>query len=769
MPTQTLVRYNPSFLTLLTSTKQQTHHPIQGKVQKKQLSEVLFITTYPPRECGIATYTQDLIRSISKGFGSSFNISICALSTDHEEHEYSDTIKFILNTDDDESYAQLAHDINYDNNISLVVLQHEFGLFDLQGAALTSMLHKLNKPVSIVFHTVLPGPDTEFKKRVQSLAATAESLIVMTQSSSNILVKDYIIKKSKINVINHGTHLIKHGDRENLKAKYGLIGKNVLSTFGFLGTGKSIETTLNAMPAIINHDPDTIFLIIGKTHPSTIKREGEFYRDFLKAKVEKLGIQQHVLFVNAFLPLNELLEYLQLTDIYLFTSKDPNQAVSGTFSYAISCGCPIISTPIPHAREVLKNDAGIIIDFNSTDQLSKAVIRLLKDEEFRNELSLNGLHRMASTAWENSAIAHANLIKKTANEDIKLNFNLPEINLSHIKKLTTDIGMIQFSRINVPDISTGYTLDDNARALVAVCQHYALTLDEDDLRLIRIYFTFIKRCIQKDGNFLNYLDKNLNFTSQNTETNLEDSNGRAIWALGFLIDKGVIIPFDIIYEANHILTKALKNVKNIHSTRAMAFIIKGLYFANRANANADYIELIHLLAERLVRMYEHESDEKWLWYESYLTYGNSIIPEAMLCAYITTGNPMYKKVAKNTFDFLLSITFNGDRMKVISNQTWMHKGNQQIPAVSGGEQPIDVAYTILALKKFGDIFENSGYMEKMRHAINWFLGENHLHQIIYNPCTGGCYDGLEEHNVNLNQGAESTVSYLMARLTLEGE
>lgn len=155
------------------------------------------------------------------------------MSTDHEEHEYSDTIKFILNTDDDESYAQLAHDINYDNNISLVVLQHEFGLFDLQGAALTSMLHKLNKPVSIVFHTVLPGPDTEFKKRVQSLAATAESLIVMTQSSSNILVKDYIIKKSKINVINHGTHLIKHGDREKLKAKYGLIGKNVLSTFGF--------------------------------------------------------------------------------------------------------------------------------------------------------------------------------------------------------------------------------------------------------------------------------------------------------------------------------------------------------------------------------------------------------------------------------------------------------------------------------------------------------------------------------------------------------
>lgn len=761
-------QYQTPTMTLLAPAKKSGNVTNNVKLEQKLLSDVLFITTFPPRECGIATYTQDLIESISKGFGTTFNISICALESEHEAHQYASQIKYKLNTDDIISYQQLATDINANKKIRMVVLQHEFGLFGQNSAALTEMLFAINKPVSIVFHTVLPGPDISFRKQVIDLAATADSLIVMTKSSANILVRDYNIKKSKINVIPHGTHLIKHGDRDNLKAKYGLEGKQVLSTFGFLGSGKSIETTLEAMPSIISAYPDIMFLIIGKTHPTTIKREGEFYRDFLKTKVEKLGLQDHVLFVNAFLPLNELLEYLQLTDIYLFTSKDPNQAVSGTFAYAISCGCPIISTPIPHAKEVLKNDAGIIIYFKSPDQLAAAVIHLLNDSPYRTQLSMNGLHRMASTAWENSAIAHVNIIRSTVDDDFKLQYKLPEINLSHIQKLTTDIGMIQFSQINIPDISTGYTLDDNARALVALCQHFALTMDKDDIKLIRIYNNFIKSCLQEKGNFLNYMDTDLNFTTQNEETNLEDANGRAIWALGFLISKTQLLPKDIIHDAKKTFDAALINVENIHSTRAMSFIIKGLYFANLHIEDGHYKSVMEVLSQRLLKMYQHESEPSWLWYESYLTYGNSIIPEALLCAYLATGKEIYKEVAKTSFDFLLTKTFNGDRMQVISNQTWMHRGREVLAPTSGGEQPIDVAYTILALKRFNDVFDDKVYKEQMNCAFSWFLGENHLQQIIYNPCTGGCYDGLEENNVNLNQGAESTVSYLMARLAMEG-
>jgi glycosyltransferase involved in cell wall biosynthesis len=733
----------------------------------KKVSELLFITTYPPRECGIATYTQDLILAIQKGFGPTFNISICALANEKEQHQYSKQIKYQLNTDDIASYQQLACDINADINIKMVILQHEFGLFGHHSDSLISMLHNIKKPISIVFHTVLPEPNETLKEQVKALASKVHTVIVMTRSSSDILKKDYDIKSSKIVVIPHGTHLVKQGDKDILKAKYDLTGKKVLSTFGFLGSGKSIETTLDAMPAIIAHEPETMFLIIGKTHPTTIQREGESYREFLQTKVAKSGLAAHVRFVNAFLPLNELLEYLQLTDIYLFTSKDPNQAVSGTFAYAISCGCPIISTPIPHAKEVLKDDAGIIIDFNSPDQLSASVNVLLDDVQYRMELGMNGLHKMASTAWENSAIAHANIIKRTTGGDFELSFKLPEVNLSHVKKLTTEIGMIQFAKINIPDTSTGYTLDDNARAMVAVCQHFVITGDEEDIRLIRIYNDFIRRCLQPEGNFLNYMDIDLNFTTQNNETNLEDSNGRAIWALGYLLANRGYLPADIVCIADEVFEKAIQNAKNIYSTRAMAFIIKGLYFAGLKMHKEHHVALINILGQRLLKMYLHEAESSWQWYESYLTYGNSIIPEAMLYAFISTGNKDYKEVAKETFDFLLSRTFSGDRMEVISNQTWMHKGTDFKIKVSGGEQPIDVAYTIMALKSFSNVFDNYDYDYKMKKAFNWFLGDNHLQQIMYNPCTGGCYDGLEQYNVNLNQGAESTVSYLMARLTVE--
>ncbi len=768
MSTKNLILKKETKRPLSSRTKRTGNISDPIKKDPKLISEVLFITTFPPRECGIATYAQDLILSIQKCFGTSFNISICALDSKDADHSYSKQIKFRLDTDDLASYRQLVMDIKADKNIKMVVLQHEFGLFGHHSAALIDMVQAIDLPISIVFHTVLPGPNEGLEAQVRALEAEVDTIIVMTETSSDILINDYHIKRSKIHVIPHGTHLVRHGDKDILKEKYGLVGKDVLSTFGFLGSGKCIETTLDSMPAIIAKHPNVTFLIIGKTHPNTIASEGEFYRDFLLAKVQKLELQEHVRFVNAFLPLHELLEYLQLTDIYLFTSKDPNQAVSGTFAYAISSGCPIISTPIPHAKEVLKDDAGIIIDFNSPNQLSTAVNFLLDDIQYRMELGMNGLHKMASTAWENSAIAHANLIIKSTQNDFKIKFRLPEINLSQIKKMTTDIGIIQFSKINIPDRTTGYTLDDNARAMVSLCQHYEFTGDKKDIGLIRIYNSFIKRCLQRKGNFLNYVDIDLRFTEQNTETNLEDSNGRAIWALGFLISKSDILPADIVDAAEDVLEVSIQNVRMIHSTRAMAFMIKGLYFANLMDKQEHHTVLINLLSQRLLKMYQHESEGSWQWYESYLTYGNSIIPEAMLCAYLATGNTEYKEIAKTSFDFLLSKTFKGNVMQVISNQTWLLKDAKVSAPLSGGEQPIDVSYTILALKRFSDVFGDKDYRDKMKYAFNWFLGDNYLQQIIYNPCTGGCYDGLEEHNVNLNQGAESTVSYLMARMAMEG-
>jgi glycosyltransferase involved in cell wall biosynthesis len=727
-------------------------------------AEILFITSYPPRVCGIATYSQDLIKALNNKFSNSLSVKVCALESGDVNYRYPGEVKFVLKTTSTASYKKLILDINKDRHIKIVLIQHEFGFFNLHEQAFLQLLNNISKPVVVVFHTVLPDPDKQLRLNIESIAAACESIVVMTLNSAQILIDEYGIPKQKITVIAHGTHLVPHLSKELLKEKYGLKGRRVLTTFGLLSSGKNIETTLEALPAIIQTNPDVVFLIIGKTHPEVVKREGEIYRKNLESLVILNKLTLHVKFINSFLPLPELLEYLQLTDIYLFTSNDPKQAVSGTFVYAMSCGCPIISTPIPHAREVLTPDTGIIFDFQDSQKLADGVIRLLNDEPLRKNISSNTLQKIVSTVWENSAVAHAMLVGRVTGNKISIRYNLPAINLNHLKQMTTDTGIIQFSKINQPDLSSGYTLDDNARVLIATCMYFQLTGDELSLFYIRKYLSFIKLCQQPDGNFINYVDNNRKFTAQNKSVNLDDANGRAIWALGYLISAKGLIPEEFIFIADAIIQKVLPRVEIMHSTRGMAFAIKGLYLYYITVKSPENLRLIITLANRLVQMYRHESAEKWNWFEGYLTYANSILPEAILYAWLLTGETVYNDIAKSSFNFLLSRTFNENGIEVISNKSWLERGQE--PG-HFGEQPIDVAYTIMTLSKFYDVFTEEDYRLKMETAFDWFLGDNRLHQIIYNPCTGGCYDGLEETHVNLNQGAESTVSYLMARLTME--
>lgn len=748
--------FRPTSLNLLT---------LQNKrwIKKpSKLPEILFVTSFPPRECGIASYSKDLINALNAQFDNSFTCSVCSLETNSEQQHYEEQPKFILNTEDEESFGIIAREINADDTIQLIVIQHEFGLFASEKEAFKRFLHALSKPIIIVFHTVLPNPNDELRADVQELSAIASSIIVMTENAGTILNKEYALPESKFVTIPHGTHLVAPVNRQKLKRQYHLANRKVLSTFGLLGASKSIETTLNALPEVIQKHPDAIFLILGKTHPSIVKHEGEIYRNMLEEKVKTLHLENHVLFVNEYLSLPNLLKYLQLTDIYLFTSKDPNQAVSGTFSYAVSSGCPVISTPIPHAKEVLDNNNGLIFDFENSAQLASSINLLLGDEKLMAEISSNSLHRMASTAWQNSALAHMLLFEKTVTDTFQLHYQVPPINLNHVKKLTTDFGMIQFAKIAVPDLKTGYTLDDNARALIAICQHFKIFGNTEDLALIDKYLQFIKHCSTANGQFLNYIDVNEEFTPQNYKENLEDSNGRAIWALGVVVSMKCLLPINFSIAAEKLLEKALVNADQIHSTRAMAFIIKGLHYHN----NEDNVHLLNLLAMRMAQMYKHEKSSNWHWFENYLTYGNSLLPEAMLCAYLTTNKDEYKQIAIESFEFLLSKIIVDKQLKVVSNKGWLVKDRIR-ENVIGGEQAIDVAYTVMTLERFYTIFKNEKHKKYIGIAFNWFLGANHLNQIVYNPSTGGCYDGVEEKNVNLNQGAESTLSYLLARLSIE--
>lgn len=732
-----------------------------SKVERNKRPKILFITSYPPRECGIATYSQDLIHALSTQFQETFQFQVCEIQNRLTSMKPHSENRMKLIEDDPNSYRKNAFYINKDEDIQIVVIQHEFGFFNEKHLDFEEMCKLIKKPIVFVFHTVLPSPHESLKRQVQELVEIAASIVVMTLDAAQILVLDYQVPTTLISIIPHGTHLQPIQQNSKIREKLALSGKLILSTFGLLSSSKSIETTLNALPSVVKQYPDVLFLVLGKTHPNIIKQEGEAYRDSLMQTVNTLGLQPYVKFINRYLETGELLEYLQVSDIYLFTSKDRNQAVSGTFSYAISSGCAVVSTPIPHAKEVINGSNGIIFSFEDSMELAEAIKLLIEDEQLRMKISNNSLKAMASTSWQNSSIAHAQLFGRLLSANYSIHYSIPEINLKHVFNMTTNLGIVQFAKFSTPDLESGYTLDDNARALIATAHYYQITGDKRLLGLIYTYFNFIKFCFQSDGSFLNYVTKEGAFSTQNLDDNLEDSNGRAIWALGYVASLKGILPNELVLGAGNMMNEAIPLFAGVYSPRAIAFAIKGLYEQNSEVT----LNWINHLGERLYRMYQTNKSTNWLWFEDYLTYGNSLLPEALLLAYTRTGRIEYRHAAKESFHFLLGKIFVNDQLKVVSNRGWMLK-NQVQTTFSGGEQPIDVAYTIIALNKFFLAFDLDEYKKKMINAFNWFLGANHLNQIVYNPVTGGCYDGVEEKNVNLNQGAESTVSYLLARLTL---
>jgi len=726
-------------------------------------SKIIFMSTYPPTQCGIATFTMDSIKGIDDVYGKSVTCEICELVDKPKENP---TQAYTLNTKNKEEYAKVAEQINEDEAVKLVHIQHEFGLFGGNyGDHLLDFLNVIKKPVTFTFHSVIPNPNNELKTFVKLLLSYSNSVFVMTNQSEEILIRDYGIEKETITCVPHGTHVVVYDLPQNAKEKFNIQDRLVLSTFGLLGEGKNIETGLKALTKIAKNTPNVLYLIIGRTHPNLVIDGVDTYREKLEKMVDDLNLRNHVQFINQYLDTDQLLEYLTATDIYMFTSKDPNQAVSGTFSYAMSCACPIVASKIPHTLEVLSSDSGILVDIGNEDQFAEAAIKLLSDENLREEMGKNAFRKTRASSWENVAIAHMNTYQKLFDDETEVEYSYPSIQLNHVKKMTTDLGIIQFSKISVPDLSSGYTLDDNARALIAFCLHYKQTEDKADLPYILIYLDFIIRCQQPGGDFINYVDEhNREHVEQNAEVNLEDSNARGIWALGTLLSISDILPEAIVQKASTCLLNSLPWAETIQSPRSIGFATKGLYLYNSVTPNLYVSAIINKLNAKLVSLYEIHATSDWKWFENYLTYGNGVLPESMLYAYLATNKPIYKKIALESLDFLLSKMFTPNGFKVISNDGWYHKDSEP---QQFGEQPIDVSYTIQTLNAFYKAFKNPLHKQYMDTAFNWFLGQNHLGQIMYNPVSGGGYDGLERENINLNQGAESTVCYLTARLLME--
>lgn len=724
--------------------------------------EILIISSYPPRICGIATFSMDLRDAILKRFSNNINVPVVAIEDELISRSYPIEVEYQLNISDQGSFEKLSKYINERTQLKAVILQHEFGLFKkTTPACLQHFLQSINKPIIAVFHTVLPKPSVETRDQVLGIAKQVNKVIVMTSDAKRILELDYNLPKPLIKVIPHGIHLWDNPDTEKIKIENGLEEQTILSTFGLISRNKGIDTSLKAFAIVKKSYPDIKFLIIGQTHPNVIAAEGESYRNELLALTKKLKIESDVIWINKYLSLGELLNFLSLTDIYLFSSKDPQQAVSGTLAYAMSAGCAMISTPIPQAKALQKKKAALVYEIGDVKQLSTLIELCLKNRTLINKLGERARNLIIANAWPNIAEKYMSVLDNLVGKNNRLKvYNWPEINERHLLKTTKSEGLIQFCNLSEPDLTSGYTLDDNARALIAVTMLYRLKYKKSLKTLITKYLRFIEGCQKIDGSFYNYKNYMGEFTPQNTQVNLQDSNGRAIWALGYLYAH--TDSAQIREKCLTIVKKALPVLKCFDQPRAIAFSIKGLYYLGDSPLSLH--ALMQELSDKQITLYKKNAHPGWLWFENEMTYANSVIPEALILAFDQLHKIEYYDIALESFNFLITKIFRKNRLKIISNRTWLKEGMLN----NGyGEQPIEACYTILALNSFYKITNDDSYLEKLKIAYSWFLGNNHLKELMYNPIDGGGFDGLEKNRINRNEGAESSVCFLMAQLVME--
>ncbi|MFH1427358.1 MAG: glycosyltransferase [Patescibacteria group bacterium] len=723
---------------------------------------ILYVSTFPPRECGIATFTQDLTNAFDKEFNPGIKSKLLAVNNDSTSiYNYPSKVIMQISETDIEDYLERAREINKTRQIKLVNIQHEYGIFGGDcGNYILPFLELLKKPVVTTFHSVLPNPKTSIKKITQRIISKSSGVVVMTDSTSHLLQREYGVKKSKIFVVPHGVHHVPFPSKARTKKKLNLSMQTIFSTFGMLNCDKGIEYAIQALPEVIKKFPNVLYLVIGATHPVVRSREGEDYRNKLKKLVIKLGLKDHVKFYNKYLTLGELIEYLKATDIYISPTLNPKQAVSGTLSYALSCACPIISTANQYAKDIISSERGILVRFRNSSDIREALLEMLSDKTMRREMKKNAYFYSRHMTWQNVALAYFNIFNNFAKIAPRKKDELPSINLAHVKTLTDKFGLIQFAIHTKPDIHSGYCLDDNTRALLSCAMYYTIKPNKSVLGLINVYLKFVKFAQKPNGKFFNFINYNKKFV----EGESEDSFGRAIWALGYILSN-YYLPDNIKKEAKPIFNKAIGRAGELKSSRAIAFSIVGLAYLTEEDNKQ--IKLIKRLAGKLVIRYKttNKANDKWLWFEDYFTYSNYKLPEALMLAYKVTKNKEYLQIAEATLRFIVGITFEkGDYFSPIGQNGWYFRDSKR---AYFDQQPEDTASAVEALVTAYQITKKKMYAKQAKFAYEWFLGKNHLSQMVYDEVSGGCYDGLGKYSLNFNQGAESTISYLLARLAMD--
>jgi glycosyltransferase involved in cell wall biosynthesis len=756
----------------LDSASTAERHDIAGEERRHtdaSLRRVAVLGNHLPRHCGIATFTTHLAAAVTDA-APLVDCLVVAVNDPGMEHAYPACVRFEIAEADATSYQRAADYLNV-NDVDLVSVQHEFGIFGGKaGSHLLLLLSALRMPIVTTLHTILQEPNPAQRFVMQELVRLSQRLIVMSTHSAQVLASVYGVPPDTIDVIPHGIPHVPATQAS--KHRLGVGGHSVMLTFGLLSPDKGIEYVIEALPAIIAAAPEVIYIVLGATHPHVKAEHGEAYRVMLEARARQLGVDQHVIFHDRFVSQDELTEFLGATDIYVTPYLNPEQSTSGTLAYALGSGRAVISTPYVYARELLANDRGVLVPWRDPAAIATAVTSLLTDDQRRSTLRQKAAIHGRAMLWPAVAdqylasftsatrehAAHARAARQTQTLATRLR-GLPEISLRHLRALTDDTGLLQHANFCIPRYSEGYCLDDNARALLLMARlEEAGTEDHDQVRLLAArYLAFVHAAFnQPRGRFRNFLTYARTWVE---EIGSEDCHGRGLHALGTVIGRSNHPGRTSL--ASELFHAALPSVRAFTSPRAWATALLGIEEYLRAfEGDRRVQELRALLADRLRDLYTRAAVTEWPWFEDRLTYANAQLPHALIISGARMGREDLLTLGLNTLTWLTSMQCSPEgHFAPIGSNGFSVKGSQ--PATFD-QQPIEAATMIAACIDAERITGAPQWNQHARHAFDWFLGQNHLRQWLYDPSTGGCRDGLHAERVNENQGAESTLAFLLA-------
>jgi glycosyltransferase involved in cell wall biosynthesis len=733
------------------------------------IRKVAMLGNHLPRQCGIATFTTDLTDAITAEFAA-VDCFVVAMNDPGQRYPYPARVRFEVAESDVASYRRAADFLNV-NTVDVVCVQHEYGIFGgRSGSHLLTLLRELRMPVVTTLHTIVGEPTGVQRRVLDELTRLSERVVVMSTHGAALLREIHQVPEGKIDVIPHGIPRVPLARRS--KDRLGVEGKSVILTFGLLSPDKGVEHVIDAMPAILARRPEAIYIVLGTTHPRVREQHGESYRLSLESRAQRLSVDASLIFHDRFVSPGELAEFLAAADVYVTPYVNPEQITSGTLAYAVGSGKAVVSTPYRYARELLAEGRGVLVPWRDPQAIAREIVDLLNDDGKRAQMQGRAAAFGRAMAWPavaNSYVASFERARADHADRMRTVFQartlakrppiVPEVDLEHVQHMTDSTGILQHALFNVPSYDDGYCLDDNARALLLV------TLLEDagtdDAKSVRAlstrYLAFVNHAFDApSGRFHNLMSYSRHWIDR---CGSEDSHGRALWALGTVVGRSN--EPDRQSLGGSLFQRALLEVTRFTSPRAWAYVLLGIDEYLRAFQGDSSVQAVRsALAERLLDMHGRVADAQWPWFEDRLTYCNARLSQALIVSGSRMENADMTSVGLRSLDWLSSLQTSEDGCfaPIGSNGFFVRGGTK----ADFDQQPVEACAMVSACLDAHRVTGHKRWTDRARRAFDWFFGHNVLKRSLYDPSTGGCRDGLHADRMNENQGAESTLSFLLA-------